>query len=162
MQIEVYNQLKHQKAVQDLVLDIQNTEFHLNITTEDQPDLPDLESFYQQNGGMFWVALHEQKVIGCIGFQSLDTENAVLRKMFIQKDFRGKESNLALQLLQTLEDFANQHLYKIIWLDTPLVTHAAHRFYEKNGFKEISIHSIPKNYKLPQGKFPMKIYQKIL
>ena len=42
MQIEVYNQLKHQKAVQDLVLDIQNTEFHLNITTEDQPDLPDL------------------------------------------------------------------------------------------------------------------------
>lgn len=81
--------------------------------------------------------------------------------MFIKKDFRGKNFNLASKLFDILLKEARQQQFTEILLDTPLVTHAAHRFYEKNGFELISSDLVPENYILPQG-IDLKIYRLML
>ena len=45
------------RAVIDLVLPIQQMEFNLPITLEDQPDIKDIEAFYQAGGGDIWAPL---------------------------------------------------------------------------------------------------------
>jgi len=41
----------------ELILFIQQSEFNIDITADDQPDLNDIPGFYQQGKGNFWVAL---------------------------------------------------------------------------------------------------------
>ncbi len=66
-----------------------------------------------------------------------------LRKMFVHQDYRGKEHGVALKLLETLKDWARSHDYAHIYLGTAEILHAAHRFYEKNGFVQVERGVIP-------------------
>lgn len=143
---------RYQKQIEELVLSIQNGEFELNISTQHQPDLPDLKAFYQDNEGEFWIAVDAtDTVLGCIGFEKLDNTNGALRKMFLKKEVRGnKELQLAQKLYDTLMVFAKSIGTRLICLDTPLVAHAAHRFYERNGWTLTPIEKLPHTYKLPK------------
>ncbi len=40
----------------DLILTIQQKEFYIPLTIHDQPDLLEIEDFYQKAGGNFWGA----------------------------------------------------------------------------------------------------------
>jgi N-acetylglutamate synthase-like GNAT family acetyltransferase len=143
---------RYQHQVEELVLTIQNEEFKLNITAQHQPDLPDLKSFYQDKEGEFWIAVDAtDAVLGCIGFEKLDNTNGALRKMFLKKEVRGnKELNVAQQLYDILIVFAKDTGTRSICLDTPLVAHAAHRFYERNGWTMTPIEKLPHSYKIPK------------
>jgi GNAT superfamily N-acetyltransferase len=145
-------ELRYQKQIEKLVLTIQNEEFRLNITAQDQPDLPNLLGFYKPNGGEFWIAVDEQDaVLGCIGFEKLDDDNGALRKMFLVKAMRGnKEIKLAQMLYDTLIAYARSLNVKLICLDTPLVAHAAHRFYERNGWVLTPLEKLPSTYRIPK------------
>lgn len=139
----------YQKQVENLVLGVQNGEFNLGITAQDQPDLPNIGAFYKN--GQFWIALNEQnQLMGTIGIQPLNEKQAVLRKMFMDKSMRGnKDVNLAQRLFETLLAFAKQKSYQELWLDTPPPAYAAHRFYEKNGFELMPTESTPKDFITP-------------
>jgi DNA-binding MarR family transcriptional regulator len=153
---------KYQPQMENMVLTIQNEEFNLGLTAERQPDLHNLKAFYNDKGNWLWIAVNgNDEVVGSIGLEKLNAQQAVLRKMFIKKDYRGKILDLASKLFEILLQEAHQNHFKEIWLDTPLVTHAAHRFYERNGFELISRELIPDNYLLPQG-IEMKIYRLVL
>ncbi len=145
-------EIKYQKQVEKLVLTIQNEEFKLNITAQDQPDLPNLIGFYKPNGGEFWIAVNDQDaVLGCIGFERLDDTNGALRKMFLVKKVRGnKEIKLAQMLYDTLIEYALSNNIKLLCLDTPLVAHAAHRFYERNGWVLTPLEKLPASYRVPR------------
>lgn len=150
---------KYQQQVKDMVLSIQNGEFNLGLTAQRQPDLHDLKAFYNDKGNWLWVATNtKDEVIGTIGLERLNDSQAVLRKMFIKKEYRGKALGLASNLLEILLQEARNQQFKEILLDTPLVTHAAHRFYERNGFELISNDLVPDNYILPKG-IKLKIYR---
>ena len=47
-----------------LILDIQQNEFTIPIKKEDQPDLGDIPNYYQKGAGNFWIALHDNQVVG--------------------------------------------------------------------------------------------------
>lgn len=145
--IQTYSDI-YQKQVENLVLGIQNDEFLLGLTAQDQPDLPNIGEFYKN--GRFWVALNESnQVVGTIGLEPLNEKQAVLRKMFLDKSMRGnKDINLAQHLFETLLQYAKEKVYQEIWLDTPPPAHAAHRFYERNGFELMPRESVPTGYKL--------------
>lgn len=150
---------KYQQQIEDMVLSIQNGEFNLGLTAQRQPDLHDLKAFYNDKGNWLWVATNtKDEVIGTIGLERLNDSQAVLRKMFIKKEYRGKTLGLASKLLEILLQEARNQKFKEILLDTPLVTHAAHRFYERNGFELISNDLVPDNYILPKG-ITLKIYR---
>lgn len=133
-----------QLEVKQFVLGIQNGEFNLSFLEEQQPDLTNIREFYV-NGG-FWVAKADNKIVGTIGLQRIDSRNGVLRKMFVDKDFRGQEFGTAQLLFNTLLKFAVYSKFKTIWLDTPAVAEASHKFYERNGFQLANKSNLPVGY----------------
>ncbi|WP_207652681.1 GNAT family N-acetyltransferase [Desulfosporosinus sp. FKA] len=129
-----------------MILKIQQKEYNIPITEEDQPDLANIPAFYQKNNGNFWIGLDDNMVVGSIALKNIGDKKAVLRKMFVMQEYRGKEWGVAKGLLLNLLDWARQHHFKEIYLGTTPQFLAAHRFYEKNGFREISQKSLPSNF----------------
>lgn len=131
-----------------MILPIQREEFGIAITAADQPDLMAIPSFYQAGAGDFWVARHQQKVIGSIGLKDIGNGEAALRKMFVAAPWRGREFGVAARLLECLLNAARQRGLKRIYLGTTAKFLAAHRFYEKHGFELIAKEQLPSSFPL--------------
>lgn len=155
IQIAKYEKI-YQDQVIDLILSIQNKEFNVPVTLQDQPDLENISSFYQQGKGNFWVALSENKVIGTIALIDIGNSQCALRKMFVARPYRGKDIGIAERLLKTAFEWCELKNIQEIYLGTVSILHAAQRFYEKNGFYEIPKEDLPKNF--PKMKVDTKFY----
>ena len=144
--IQAYQE-KYKYQVITLISEIQQKEFNICITPEQQPDLKNISDFYQKRGN-FWIALDldNDSVVGTIALFDVGNKGAALRKMFVQKDYRGKEKGIAKQLLETLMQWATSKEFKTIYLGTTPAFLAAHRFYEKNGFIEIFKEELPESF----------------
>ena len=153
--IEHYQQY-HQKQVVDLILGIQVEEFSIPITLDDQPDLQSIETFYQKGRGNFWVALDGNRVVGTIALIDIGGGDGVLRKMFVDKNYRGKDRGVAFDLLSKLLSSARLSDMRTIFLGTTEKYLAAHRFYEKYGFREILELELPAHF--PRMAVDRKFY----
>jgi N-acetylglutamate synthase-like GNAT family acetyltransferase len=143
--IEIYTD-DYKDTVIDLILSIQNKEFEIPITIQQQPDLNEISKFYQVNNGNFWIGKIEDKVIGTIALLDIGNNKAALRKMFVAKEFRGKEFGIGQNLLNTLLGWAKHKGVTEIFLGTTEKFIGAQRFYEKNGFIEIQKESLPEEF----------------
>ncbi|KFN02019.1 N-acetyltransferase [Bacillus clarus] len=137
---------KFQDEVVDLIVHIQQKEYNVPITKEEQPDLLEIETFYQRNQGNFWVATYDGKVVGTVALLDIGNHQIALRKMFVKKEFRGKEWGASHLLLQKAISWAENKKLKGIYLGTTLKFLAAHRFYEKNGFQSVGMEELPKSF----------------
>jgi N-acetylglutamate synthase-like GNAT family acetyltransferase len=146
----------YQTQVINLILPIQQQEFNVPITIEQQPDLLQIPMFYQVNRGNFWIALDQDRVIGTIALIDIGHHQAVIRKMFVHKDYRGRQSGIAQQLLQTLMSWAKDHAIRELYLGTVDRLKAAQRFYEKNGF--IAIHDSELPFNFPRMQVDTRFY----
>ncbi|MBU0755372.1 MAG: GNAT family N-acetyltransferase [Planctomycetes bacterium] len=135
-----------EQQVVDLIVSIQQKEFNIPITAEDQPDLQNIPNYYQKNRGNFWVALHNEDVVGTISLLDIGNGRSALRKMFVHQHYRGPEKGTARNLLKTLLDWAKLKRFREIYLGTTPQFLAAHRFYEKNGFIAISKEDLPESF----------------
>ncbi|AXY78108.1 N-acetyltransferase [Paraflavitalea soli] len=135
--------LQYQQETIDLIVGIQAGEFGVPITAEDQPDLRNVHAFYQQRNGNFWLAIDNNKVVGTIALIDIDNNQVALRKMFVHPDYRGKDKAVAWQLMQEVFAWCRLKGVKEIFLGTISQFQAAHRFYEKNGFREIKKEQLP-------------------
>lgn len=156
LEIEVYTD-KYKTSIQALILDIQKGEFDIDIDLDRQPDLHDISNFYQHNLGNFWIAKCEEKVVGTIALLDIGNKQAALRKMFVDKNFRGKEYKLGQRLLDTLMSYAMHVNIEEIYLGTTEKFIAAQRFYEKNKFIEIGKNNLP--IKFPIMSVDVKFYK---
>ncbi|SHL76671.1 Acetyltransferase (GNAT) domain-containing protein [Chryseobacterium carnipullorum] len=132
----------------DLILTIQQKEFNVPITVEDQPDLKQIESFYREPGGNFWGAFIEGELVGSIALVKFDERAGAVRKMFVKKEFRGKELNIAQELLGVLVSFCRENGIHSIYLGTVTILKAAMRFYERNHFVEVEKENLPTRFPL--------------
>jgi len=133
--------------VLDLILPIQQVEFGVPLTAEDQPDLARIPEVYQGGRGGFWVGLDGARVVGTLGllaFGQAPGGGGALRKMFLHRDVRG--SGLAQALLDTLLVHARGQDLPGLWLGTLPHMEAAHRFYARNGFRRIDPGSLPPDF----------------
>jgi GNAT superfamily N-acetyltransferase len=80
--------------------------------------------------------------------------------MFVNRDYRGREIGTAQKLLEISLNWAITNGIRKIYLGTTPQFLAAHRFYEKNGFKEISKRDLPKIF--PIMKVDTKFYKYVL
>jgi len=151
-----YNKDLQQDIIQ-MILKIQQQEYNLPITEADQPDLKNIETFYQQNHGNFWVAICDDEVVGTIALKSIDDGNAIIRKMFVKQEFRGREIGVSNSLLMILMQWAKENDFRNLYLGTTTKFLAAHRFYEKNGFIEIRADELPVNF--PVMEVDKKFYR---
>ncbi|MGE6595250.1 MULTISPECIES: GNAT family N-acetyltransferase [Bacillus] len=137
---------KFQEEVVNLIVHIQQKEYNVPITKEEQPDLLEIETFYQRNHGSFWVATYGGKVVGTVALLDIGGQQVALRKMFVKKEFRGKEWGASHMLLQKAISWAENKKLKDIYLGTTVKFLAAHRFYEKNGFQNVNVEELPKSF----------------
>ncbi|MHB0863399.1 GNAT family N-acetyltransferase [Paenibacillus sp. SEL3] len=151
---------EYQSQVVDLILHIQKDEYNIVITKEDQPDLLDIENFYQRGNGNFWVALREGTVIGTIALLDIGNRKTALRKMFVKQNYRGKTFNVSNQLLHHSIGWAKERSIEEIYLGTTPQFVAAHRFYEKNGFVSVDPGELPISF--PVMKVDKKFYRYII
>lgn len=131
------------KDIIDLITTIQIEEFGVATSAEKQPDLKDIPGFYQAGNGNFWLASSNGELAGTIALKDVGGNVGALRKMFVKKEYRGKEKGIAAALVTTLLNWGKQHEIREIYLGTVDVYHAAHRFYEKNGFVEVTREEVP-------------------
>ncbi len=132
----------------DLILTIQQKEFNVPITIEDQPDLKEVESFYMEPGGNFWGAFIDGELVGSIALVKFDERAGAVRKMFVKKEFRGKELNIAQELLEVLISFCHENGIDAIYLGTVNILKAAMRFYERNHFLQVEKEDLPAQFPL--------------
>jgi N-acetylglutamate synthase-like GNAT family acetyltransferase len=130
-------------GVVGVILPIQQAEFGIPITLEAQPDIQDIGAFYQRGGGNFWVALSKGEVVGTLGLLDIGNRQGALRKMFVKAEYRGKEHAVARGLLHVLLLWCRTHSIREVYLGTTAKFLAAHRFYEKSGFREIARAELP-------------------
>lgn len=131
------------EGVVAVILPIQQAEFGIPVTLEDQPDLSDVAGFYQRARGNFWVAESDGRIIGTIGLLDIGHDQAALRKMFVAAEFRGREHGVAQRLLDTALAWSVSKGLAEIVLGTTEKFLAAHRFYEKNAFVAVAKHDLP-------------------
>ena len=127
----------------ELILTIQQKEFFVPITINEQQDLLNIPTFYQQGNGNFWVAKHEGNVVGTIALIDCGEDIGTIRKMFVKKEFRGKEFGIAQRLFDILLATAQEAKMTDVYLGTIERLQAAIRFYERNGFTSIAKENLP-------------------
>lgn len=138
----------HADDVVSVILPIQQAEFEIPITLEEQSDLKDIRGFYQKDHGNFWIALAGGKVVGTVALLDIGNRRAALRKMFVVAAYRGSEHGVAKKLLDTLIAWCRSKGIRELYLGTTARFLAAHRFYEKNGFTEIAREALPASFLL--------------
>lgn len=149
---------RHADQVVALILPIQREEFGVPITLADQPDLLDVPGFYQRGAGGFWVALDGDAVVGTIAVVDIGCGQGALRKMFVRASHRGAERGVARRLLATLVAWSVAHGIRELFLGTTAPMHAAHRFYERNDFREIAAAALPPAF--PRMAVDTKFYRR--
>jgi putative acetyltransferase len=134
----------------NLILNIQQNEFQVPITINEQQDLLNIPSFYQHGKGNFWVAKakSEGEVVGTIALIDCGENVGTIRKMFVKKEFRGKEHGIAQRLLDILESSSRENGITNLYLGTLERLQAAIRFYERNGFTLIEKQNLPSVFPL--------------
>lgn len=142
----------HSKAIIGLILPIQQIEFNVPVTLDGQPDLLDIEGYYINQGGGFWGAFLNENLVGTIALINTDHKAAAIRKMFVKKEFRGKELLISQQLLDTLKKYCMEKKINNLFLGTVDILKAAHRFYEKNGFERLTKDQLPDYFPAMMGE----------
>ncbi|MFD0749892.1 GNAT family N-acetyltransferase [Mucilaginibacter calamicampi] len=135
----IYND--QQDEIVDLIIHIQQQEFNIPVTLNDQPDLLDIEKNYHAGGGNFWGAFKGDELVGTIALIDIGHHAGTIRKMFVKDGHRG--TGLAQQLLDTLLHYSREKQITDLYLGTSAVLKAAHRFYERNGFVLTDINEFP-------------------
>ena len=146
MQIITYQE-KYRQQIIDLILDIQNNEAKINLSLEEQPDLLDIPSCYEKDGGEFWLAVEGDTVIGTLALMNKGNGNAVLKKGFVRADYR--KQGILGKLYATLQEFAKEHDLTTFVFDTPSVATNCHSFFEKRGYRRITKAELPFPYEYP-------------
>lgn len=135
-----------EQGVVDVILPIQREEFGIAITADDQPDLRAIPVFYQVGSGEFLVAEREGRIVGTIAMKDIGGKQGALRKMFVTAEFRGREFGVAKGLLARLLECSRAAGLRKVYLGTTDRFLAAHRFYEKHGFRRIETMELPSGF----------------
>ena len=138
---------EHKEQIIALILNIQQNEFQVPVTLEDQPDLQIIPDFYQVKNGQFWVALHGEEVVGTISLIDCGDGVGCIRKMFVKAEFRSNYG-IAQHLLDNLLAHAKKHDITSVYLGTVAKLKAAIRFYERNGFVFLEKSALPAQFPL--------------
>lgn len=141
---------KFKDAIAELIINIQQNEFFVPITLNDQPDLQNIQNVYCKDGGNFWVAIEDELLAGTIALIDFGNNRAALRKMFVRKESRGKQKGTGQLLLNTLLQWCREKNIREIYLGTVEQLHAAKRFYERNGFEKVAKNDLPKDFPVMQ------------
>ena len=129
---------KYQESIDEMLVSIEN-EFEYSIRNSSKKKKVNVLDKY-------WLALRGKEVVGTVGLIFISSQNAILKSMMVREEFRGRRYGLSLLLLQKAMNCCKEKEVKTIYLGTMTQFKAAQKFYQKNGFKEISEKKLPNNF----------------
>lgn len=90
--------------------------------------------YFRSHDGEFWVAEDGGRVMATVAVMMLDPATAELKSLYVHPSKRGK--GMGEHLVRTATEFAGKKgaSEMILWSDTRFT--AAHRLYERLGFRE--------------------------
>lgn len=99
-------------------------------------DVIEIEQFYQNAGGKFWVVELNNTIVGTGGYYPIHRgDHAVeIRKMYLLPSVRGQ--GLGTYLLQALEQDIITQGYQQIWIETATCLTEAIQLYEKYNYQQ--------------------------
>ena len=95
-------------------------------------DIHDLDQFYLQLGGKFWVVEEAGEIIGVGGFRLVSPTVAEIKRVRLKACWRGK--GLGKAIIRTIEDHCRAHHIKKILVDTDDRLVTAQKMYQKLGY----------------------------
>ena len=99
-------------------------------------DLSDIPAHYMKPpGSHFWVAESNGTIIGMVGVQRVNAEEAELRRMSVAGDSRRQ--GIGRRLLQTVEDFCRREGYTRVALSTVIHLEPAVQMYLASGYQPV-------------------------
>ena len=120
------------ETVKALLLHIWEEEF--DFKGLDRPDLEDIPTYYQANpNSNFWIALHNQQLVGTVAIQHHSDEIAFLKRMAVAEQYRSH--GLGTTLLETALTFAAHQKYEKVYAGTVEENPNAIKFYQHHGFR---------------------------
>ncbi len=96
-------------------------------------DLADIEGYYQDSGGEFWVAESGGTIDGVIGVLPREGETCELKRLYVSMSRWGR--GLGGTLIGTVITWAEDHGYRRIILWSDVLFERAHNLYLKHGFR---------------------------
>ncbi|MEM6450454.1 MAG: GNAT family N-acetyltransferase [Cyanobacteria bacterium P01_D01_bin.105] len=101
-------------------------------------DAVEIEKYYLETGGEFWVVECDGQIVGTGGYHPIERgQQAVeIRKMYLLPVARGY--GLGRYLLAQLEQAAASSGFFQVWVETATVLKEAVKLYERNGYKPMS------------------------
>jgi len=129
-------------AVIKLINSIMNDEFNESVQTYDTDDIEDICSHYEGRSDVFYVAEEPGAgIIGTVGIKNDGPFTALLRRLFLKKEFRGK--GYGSELVRCAVDFCRKQGYKKIIFRGTSAMSGAYKTCLKNGFSEKEIFDLP-------------------
>jgi putative acetyltransferase len=129
-------------TVKNLISSIMNDEFAESARTYATDDLENTCAHYNGKNEAFYVAEGpDGHIVGTVGIKNDSPHIALLRRLFLKKEYRGK--GYGSKLLRHALDFCKTHGYKkIIFRGTDAMA-AAYKTCLNNGFNEKDILVLP-------------------
>lgn len=125
-------QPKDQAAVKSLITHIMSEEFGEAKNAYPTDDVENIDDSYGNLGEAFFVAVDGEKVIGCVGIKKEDERTAMLRRLFVAKDYRRRQ--IGMKLIDRAIEFCQEVGYdELIFKTTSQMVGAIHTC-QKKGF----------------------------
>ena len=145
MEIKMFDK-KYEDEVIRLILKIQNSEYELGLTLDEQKDLLDIYSNYLANGCFYIAVDNDDHVIGTAGLQ-INDHIGVFRRFFIMKAYR--KVGIGRILYGKILEFASRNKLDSIIISAPDEARQSYNFYLKNGFRAVDLEGLPININQP-------------
>jgi GNAT superfamily N-acetyltransferase len=111
------------------------SEYYEAIRVVVRDDKEAFEQEYFSEGTGVWLACIHQEIAGCIALRALPhlEKSAEIKRLYVRPTHR--KQGIAEALLKALEEYAAEHNYATLYLDTNDDLSAALRFYQSHGYQ---------------------------
>jgi N-acetylglutamate synthase-like GNAT family acetyltransferase len=110
--------------------------FEQYIATTINGELKQLpEVFSEEKRSAFWVVESAGEIVGCFGIESHDADDTELRRMYLDKGYRG--AGIAQRMIDHAQAEARALGFRKMILSTAEIQRSAVGFYRKSGFRQI-------------------------
>ncbi|OGW82171.1 MAG: hypothetical protein A3G33_10620 [Omnitrophica bacterium RIFCSPLOWO2_12_FULL_44_17] len=123
---------QHVESVRSLIEGVLSKEFPAEHQAYPPNDLMDILDSYGKLGEAFFVALDHGTVVGTVGIKKDDDRTALLRRLFVLPEYRGKK--LGEKLVERAIDFCHEVGYDELIFKTTSTMKNANRLCEHVGF----------------------------
>ena len=121
-------------GVKNLILSILEKEYPFDRSAYQDSDVNDISGTYGGKGNAFFVVEKDSKVVGTVGIKKDTDESVLLRRLFVDENYR--KQGLGRELLAKAIDFCKAEHYKQIIFRATDRMQSAMNLMKNMGFKE--------------------------